>query len=89
MLLQFDIQPFLKVSQVIAAVQEKIGIREPFTTGDAIKSVKTYAKYLDQYLQKDCNKVYRLAEFYFCFHVVLNFDTRDANNDGQTVNLSR
>lgn len=85
MLLQFDIQPFLKVSQVIAAVQEKIGIREPFTTGDAIKSVKTYAKYLDQYLQK----VYRQAEFYFCFHVVLNFDTRDANNDGQTVNLSR
>lgn len=40
MLLQFDIQPFLKVSQVIAAVQEKIGIREPFTTGDAIKSVR-------------------------------------------------
>lgn len=52
MYLQSDGQPFLKQFRAIAAVRPKIGIKKPFTIGDARKSVETYAKLLDPILQK-------------------------------------
>lgn len=52
MLLQYDGQPFLKVSQAIVALQQKLGIKKPSTIGDARKSLETYANHLDPSLQK-------------------------------------
>lgn len=55
-LLQFDGQPFLKLSQAIVALQQKLGIKKPLTISDARRSVETYAKQFGHQHSKDnCN----------------------------------